>query len=146
MSEYNLALENVSKTFGRRLIFCDLNFVLNSGCIYGIAGPNGSGKSTLAKILCGLISPTSGKVIHTFQSNTITRERIHNHIGFLSPYLFLYDEFTAEENLIYFAKIRGINFDKDKVDSLFDKLNLLDRKNDLLREYSSGMKQRIKLI
>ncbi|MFC2133549.1 ATP-binding cassette domain-containing protein [Bacteroidota bacterium] len=146
MSNYNLKLENVTKTFGRRLIFKNLNFSLVSGNVYGIAGPNGSGKSTLAKILCGLITATSGKVIHQLDGKTLASEVLHNHIGFLSPYLFLYDEFSAEENLIYFARIRGHKYDNEKVDSLLTRFNLYNRRNDLMKEYSSGMKQRIKFL
>ena len=104
MSNYQLKLENVTKTFGRRLIFNELNLSFRSGNIYGIAGPNGSGKSTLAKILSGIISATSGKIIHTLNDEVVVEEKLHNHLGFLSPYLVLYDEFSAEENLKYFAK------------------------------------------
>ena len=71
---------------------------------------------------------------------------LHNHIGFVSPYLFLYDEFTAEENLLHFSNIRGISFNKERSDFLLNELNLIDRKNDLVRGYSSGMKQRLKFI
>jgi len=146
MSDYKLILENVTKTFGRRLIFKDLNYSFQSGRIYGIAGSNGSGKSTLAKILSGLISATSGKVIHSTGGKTITDEKLHNHIGFLSPYLVLYDEFSAEENLRHFARIRGVKYDKVLVDEILTGFNLLNRKGDLLKEYSSGMKQRIKFL
>lgn len=146
MSNYNLKLENVTKTFGRRLIFKNLNFSLLSGNVYGIAGPNGSGKSTLAKILCGLIASTSGRVIHQLEGKTVPSEHLHNHLGFISPYLFLYDEFSAEENLIYSARIRGQKYDNDKVELLLNQFNLYNRRKDLMKEYSSGMKQRIKFI
>lgn len=146
MSDYLLKLDNVTKTFGRRLIFKDLNYTFTSGKVYGIAGPNGSGKSTLVKIMSGLISSTSGKVIHMLGEKTITPEQLHNYMGFLSPYLFLYDEFSAEENLQYFAHIRGVRYDDEKVKQLLEEFNLYDRRNDLLKEYSSGMKQRIKLL
>jgi heme exporter protein A len=146
MINYSLELQSVTKIFGRRLIFEKLDYKFSSGKIYGISGPNGSGKSTLAKIIAGLLSQTSGKVIHYNNTEIIPAERLHNYVGFNSPYLFLYDEFTAEENLVHFSNIRGMKFEKEKSDFYFNELGLSDRKNDLLKGYSSGMKQRLKFI
>lgn len=146
MNNSSLSFQNITKTFGRRLIFKEINFDFVSGKIYGFSGRNGSGKSTLVKIAAGLISPTNGKVIHKDSDNEIIPEKLHNHIGFVSPYLVLYDEFNAEENLYHFSKIRGIKFDKERVDYLLNEFELLPRKKDLLKSYSSGMKQRIKFI
>ena len=146
MSSYSLTLQNLTKSFGRRLIFKKINAEFNSGNIYGFAGNNGSGKSTLAKIVAGVLSPTKGKVIHQFNNTEIISEELHKHIGFVSPYLVLYDEFTAEENLLHSLSIRGLNPDKEKIKSFLNDFNLFDRKNDLLKGYSSGMKQRVKFI
>ena len=146
MTDYKLNAEKVTKIFGRRLIFSEINFEWTKGSIYGLAGSNGSGKSTLAKIITGIISPTKGKMIHQSNGEKVISEKLHNHIGFVSPYLILYDEFTAEENMINFAKIRGINYDSERVKSLMERFNIYDRRNDLLKEYSSGMKQRMRFI
>lgn len=146
MISYSLQLENLVKYFGRRLVFDSINSSFVPGTINGISGPNGSGKSTLVKIIANIISPTRGKVIHEFNDSTVEADKLHDHIGFVSPYLFLYDEFTAEENLIHFSNIRGIKFNKEKSDYLFNQLNLFDRRNDLVCGYSSGMKQRLKFI
>jgi len=146
MNNYSLTLEKVSKIFGRRLVFKDISLQMSSGNVYGISGCNGSGKSTLAKIITGLISPSNGKITHLFNDKKIESENLHDYLGFVSPYLFLYDEFTAEENLYHFAKIRGIKINNTRVDYLFDLFNLSDRKKDILKGYSSGMKQRMKFI
>jgi len=146
MDNYTLTLQNLTKLFGRRLIFTDINAEFKSGNIYGFAGSNGSGKSTLAKIVAGVISPTKGKVIHKSNNKIINSDNLHEYLGFVSPYLILYDEFSAVENILHFLKIRGIDVDKEKLDSLFNDFNLYDRRNDLLKGYSSGMKQRIKFI
>ena len=146
MTRYKLSLENITKVFGRRLIFADITREFKGGEIYGLAGKNGSGKSTLAKIISGIISPTKGKINHFYKDEKIIPEKLHNHLGFVSPYLVLYDEFTAWENLSLFAQIRGIRFDIEKVNILMDKFEILDRKGDLLKEYSSGMKQRMKFL
>jgi heme exporter protein A len=147
MIDYVLTLDGITKSFGRRLVFNDINCSFSSGNIYGISGPNGSGKSTLVKIIANLISATRGKVIHKLDNKIVEPEKLHNHIGFVSPYLFLYDEFTAEENLVHISNIRGgIKFDKQRSDFLFEQFGLFDRRNDVLRGYSSGMKQRFKFI
>lgn len=146
MSNYKLELEKVTQAFGRRLIFKEIDFVFESGNIYGLEGRNGSGKSTLAKIITGVISSTKGKVKHTVDGEEIKEEKIHEHIGFVSPYLVLYDEFSAEENLKHFANIRGLGFDPEKSKYLFSRFGIYDRRQDLLKGYSSGMKQRMKFI
>ncbi len=144
MTKYKLVLENTTKTFGRRVIFKELSYTFNSGNVYGIAGRNGSGKSTLVKIMAGIISPTKGKIKHFVDEKPFDVEQLHNQIGFVSPYLVLYDEFTAIENLYYFCKIRGLQYNKQFSENLLKEITLFDRRNDLVKTYSSGMKQRLK--
>ncbi|MEW6004424.1 MAG: ABC transporter ATP-binding protein [Stygiobacter sp.] len=146
MTNYSIEVQNLVKFFGRRLIFNDINYSFNCSTVYGISGPNGSGKSTFVKILSCIISPTKGKVVHKADNKIIEEEKLHNHIGFVSPYLFLYDEFTAEENLIHFSKIRGKIFEQEYSNFLLNEFNLLERKNDQIKGYSSGMKQRLKFV
>ena len=146
MSEYSVEAKSVQKIFGRRLIFDNINFKFEGKGVFGISGPNGSGKSTLVKIIAGLISPSDGEIIHQNSNGKIEFENLHNHIGFVSPYLVLYDEFTALENLNHFSKIRGVDFNKEKIDYLLNKFLLYKRKDDFIKTYSSGMKQRMKFI
>ncbi len=146
MSEYSVEAKTVKKIFGRRLIFDNISFSFKNKGVFGISGPNGSGKSTLVKIIAGLISPSEGEIIHQNSDGKIESENLHNHIGFVSPYLVLYDEFTALENLNHFSKIRGVDFNKEKIDYLLNKFLLYNRKDDFLKTYSSGMKQRMKFI
>ncbi|MDZ7624644.1 MAG: ABC transporter ATP-binding protein [Ignavibacteriaceae bacterium] len=146
MSSYSIQSQNLSKLFGRRLIFKDINFNWTEKGIFGISGPNGSGKSTLVKIVAGLIAPSSGKIIHKNSGGEIIPEKLHNHIGFVSPYLVLYEEFSAWENLKIFAKIRGVVFNEEKVTHYLTQFLLENRKTDLVKTYSSGMKQRLKFI
>ena len=146
MSKYSVEANELNKTFGRRLIFNGINFRYDESGVFGISGPNGSGKSTLVKIIAGLISPTKGKIIHKNSGDEIIPEKLHNHIGFVSPYLVLYEEFTAWENLNIFSKIREISFDKDYAKDLLSRFLLYNRRDDLVKTYSSGMKQRMKFI
>ncbi len=146
MINYSVTLQNLTKTFSRRLIFKNLDAQFSSGNIYGLAGNNGSGKSTLAKIIAGIISPTSGEVIHKLDETIINSDNLHQHLGFVAPYLILYDEFSAKENLLHSLSIRGLDADNERIKELLNRFDLYDRKNDLLKGYSSGMKQRIKFI
>ena len=146
MSSYSIHSQNLSKLFGRRLIFKDINFSWSEKGIFGISGPNGSGKSTLVKIVAGLIASSSGKVIHKNSGGEIIPEKLHNHIGFVSPYLVLYEEFSAWENLKIFAQIRGVTFNEERILFYLKQFLLDTRKDDLVKTYSSGMKQRLKFI
>lgn len=146
MGSYSVEANKLNKTFGRRLIFNDINFRYDERGVFGIAGPNGSGKSTLVKIIAGVISPTKGKIIHKNSDDEVIPEKLHNYIGFVSPYLVLYEEFTAWENLEIFSNIRGISFDKEYAEELLNRFLLYNRRNDLVKTYSSGMKQRMKFI
>lgn len=146
MTDFLLQVTSLQKSFGRRLVFSGINFRLDSACIFGISGPNGAGKSTLIKILAGINSPSKGEVIHKEDGRIIPQDKLHNFIGFVSPYLVLYDEFTALENLHYFSSIRNLAFDNGKVNYLLTKFLLQKRKDDLVKTFSSGMKQRLKFI
>ncbi|HCY74520.1 MAG TPA: ABC transporter ATP-binding protein [Ignavibacteriales bacterium] len=146
MTNYSIEAVELNKSFGRRLIFNDLQFKFDKSGIYGISGPNGSGKSTLVKIIAGIIGASKGKIIHKLDNKEIAEENLHNHIGFVSPYLVLYEEFSTYENMKLFAEIRGTKFNGDRVDYLLEKFLLYKRKDDLLKTYSSGMKQRVKFI
>ena len=146
MSSYSIQSQNLSKLFGRRLIFSEINFNWDKNGIFGISGQNGSGKSTLVKIVAGLIAPSAGKIVHKISEGEIIPEKLHNHIGFVSPYLVLYEEFSAWEHLKIFAKIRGISLNVARVNDYLNIFLLDTRKNDLVKTFSSGMKQRLKFI
>jgi ABC-type multidrug transport system ATPase subunit len=146
MTNYSVEASGLNKSFGRRLIFKDLLFNFNKAGIYGISGPNGSDKSTLVKIIAGILGASKGKILHKLNDKEIAEEHLHDHIGFVSPYLVLYEEFSTYENLKLFAEIRGVKFNQERVDYLLNKFLLFKRKDDLLKTYSSGMKQRVKFI
>ncbi len=146
MNSYSLEIKNLSKNFGRRLIFQNINYSISSNTVLGISGNNGSGKSTFMKIIAGVLSPNKGQIVHLLNGIKITGDELFNHIGFVSPYLILYEEFSAEENLKIFSKIRGIKYDSEYIRMLFGKMNLYNRRKDIVKTYSSGMKQRLKYV
>jgi len=136
--------DKVAKTFNRRKIFSDISFSLNGSRSLAITGRNGSGKSTLIKILAGALSPSKGEITIEIDGKPVKPIDYFIHIGLISPYLQMYDEFTGWENLIFFRKVRGLNSDNEYLSELLRRVNLWERRNDYVRTYSSGMKQRLK--
>jgi heme exporter protein A len=144
MEQYTLHVEYLRKDFNRKNVFSDISFEIRSGQSIAITGRNGSGKSTLVKILSGVLSATSGKVVLECGGRDIPTNERHRYVGFVSPYLQLYDEFSALENLTLCASLRGRTYNGSYGEELLGLVNLSSRKNDIVRTYSSGMKQRLK--
>lgn len=134
---------NLTRKFDRKAIFENLNFELKSSSSTAITGRNGSGKSTLIKIISNLLSQSSGELNLYHGENKVKRENVFKYIGFVSPYLNLYDEFTGYENLKIISDIRG--YGHENIDIVLNRVGLFPRRNDLLKIYSSGMKQRLKI-
>jgi heme exporter protein A len=108
-----------------------------------ITGRNGSGKSTLVKILSDVLKPDEGTV-EIIAGDPGTKRQRSSYIGLVSPYLQMYDEFSASENLLLCMAMRGLRPDPVRVNEVLDEVSLGPRKNDPVRTYSSGMKQRLK--
>ncbi len=141
-----LSATELSKQFNRRKIFRDLTFTVENGEVFGITGKNGSGKSTLLRILAGVLTPNSGSVAFHVDGAVIDHEKIIDIMGYAAPYLMLYEEFTALENIRFFSEVRGLPFDADKARGLLERVGLSPERRDVVHNYSSGMKQRLKLI
>lgn len=141
---FQLQVENVSKSFGRRLICRTVSLELKTGESIAVIGPNGSGKSTFVKMLAGLIRPDRGKVTYRLDGNEIKQETRYRHLGLVSPELALYEELTGNENLKFAADVMGIAVSNRDIDGLMDEFGLLGRGDDFVGTYSSGMKHRLK--
>jgi heme exporter protein A len=144
MNKVLFKTQNVAKTFNRRKIFTEISFTLNENDSLAITGRNGSGKSTLLKILAGVLSSTKGTIEMQIDEKNIKPEAYFKNLGLVSPYLQLYDEFSGLENLEFFRDVRAVDADDTYIEELLAKFNLWDRRNDYVRTYSSGMKQRLK--
>ncbi len=139
--------EGVSKRFNRRSVLRDISFTVAQGDSIAVTGKNGSGKSTLVRILAGVLSPTSGQVVYESSGKRLSHDEVRPSLGFVSPYLQLYDEFTAVEILNIIGSIRMTRtVDPARRRSLFEQFNLWERRDDVVRTYSSGMKQRLKYV
>jgi len=144
MADTHLSVNGLRKDFNRRPIFSDISFDLHSGRTLAISGRNGSGKSTLLKIIASLLSQTVGTVSLTVAGAEIPPRLMFRHIGMVAPYLHMYEEFTALENLTLIDRIRGANHSTSEYEALLSMVSLERRKHDVVRTFSSGMKQRLK--
>lgn len=143
--------DNISKRFGYRAIFRNINFEFHSPHSTAITGPNGSGKSTLLKILAGIISPASGSIEFNLNGRTISREERFSSIGYLGPEINPYDELTAYENIIFAASGASKNgrFESapsGRADLLLSELGISRYRDSPVKVFSSGMRQRLKFI
>ncbi len=144
MDDLFLEARHLKKSFGGRSIFFDINFKLLPGRGMGIVGKNGAGKSTLAKIIASLLAPTEGEITLEVNGKRLIQERWYESIGFVAPYLQLYEEFSAWENLICFQKIRGLSVSTKHLMHLLKRVGLATQESYDVRTFSSGMKQRLK--
>jgi heme exporter protein A len=145
MSKVSITANDLSKDFNRRPIFRDISFSLSLPSSLAITGKNGAGKSTLSKILAGLIGSTRGSLTYTLNDKQVGIEEFKHYIGFVSPYLNLYDEFTALENLQLLSRIRATTQQNEvRMKELLNLVSLWQRRDDLVGTFSSGMKQRLK--
>lgn len=142
-----VVVENLVKRFGDFCAVDHMSFAVNRGEIFGFLGPNGAGKSTTIRILCGLLSPTSGRA-HVAGLDVATQaEILRNHIGYMSQRFSLYDDLTVEENIDFFAGIYRVPAARrqDRKDYVLQMAGLADRKGSMTRILSGGWKQRLAL-
>jgi ABC-2 type transport system ATP-binding protein len=145
--EYAVQIENLTKTFGDFVAVDNVSIAVTKGEIFGFLGPNGAGKSTTIRVLCGLLTPTSGRA-HVVGLDVATEpEKIRQSIGYMSQKFSLYDGLTVEENIDFFSGIYGVakNRRQERKDYALLMAGLTDRRNSITRELSGGWKQRLAL-
>jgi ABC-type multidrug transport system ATPase subunit len=133
----------LSKLIDDRSVLRDLDLRIDSGEYVGILGANGAGKSTLLKILATLMPPTSGDLALFGKKVTRDSTSVRAQIGMIGHQSMLYRDLTARENLVFFAKLYGIESPEDRAIRLLDVVGMRDRANDPVKSYSRGMTQRV---
>src|ERR1035437_3900080 len=141
---FHISLENIGRRFNRDWIFRGIDYTFHSGKIYAVLGPNGSGKSTLLQVLNGSLSPSTGKIDYFFEGKPVEIDAVYKHLSLAAPYLELIEEFTLSEMVDCHFKFKTFKSGIDK-EGLIDLLAMPGSKNKLIKYFSSGMKQRLKL-
>jgi ABC-2 type transport system ATP-binding protein len=139
--------ENLTKKFGNITAVDDISFDIEEGKIFGFLGPNGAGKTTTIRMLSTLIKPTNGKIIIDQRDIQKNGEYVRSIIGILTETPGLYEKISAYENLNYFSGFYSITESKKKenIEKFLKMFELWDRKDDLVKSFSKGMKQKLAL-
>ena len=135
-----LRFENIDKRYGGLFALRHVSLAIAPGECVVLAGRNGSGKTTLLRIAAQLVKPTAGKL--TFPGADAAPS-INGRPGYVAHTTMVYDELTAEENLLLFAKLQNVEAPAARAEELLREVGLIDRRDSLVRTFSRGMRQRI---
>lgn len=133
-------IQSVSKKYNQHWIVKQFSYAFSSGKKYAITGPNGSGKSTLLKTIAAITTPESGKIYYAENDKNIPAEEIYKNIAIAAPYLDLPEYLTISELVQFHHQLKKIQISPEELIAVIK----ID-KSKLVRELSSGMKQRLKL-
>jgi heme exporter protein A len=139
-----IAVDRASKRFGTFVALNQVDLHLPAGGVLLLAGPNGAGKSTLLRLLAGIGRPTSGQV-RVAGADPNGDPEARSAIGLLSHQTLLYDDLTAHENLLFFAKLYHLEEREERVGKALAEAGLAEWRDHRVRNFSRGMKQRLAL-
>lgn len=142
-----LTADSLVKSFGDLTAVDDVSISIEEGETFGLLGPNGAGKTTSISMIAGLLEPDGGSVRVEGQEISTRSPAGKGSIGLVPQDLAIYPDLTASENLKFFGRLyggNGSNLDA-RVDEVLAVIGLSDRKDDLVKEYSGGMKRRLNI-
>lgn len=139
-----LELIDIKKSYGKKEVLHGINIKFENG-IYGLIGPNGAGKSTIMNIMSDVLDMTSGSILYNGNDVAEFKEQYREKIGFLPQNVGYYPNFTAKKTVEYFGYLRGLKKDQinSRVEQVLKDVNLYDNRNDKVKSFSGGMKQRL---
>lgn len=145
--DYVIKASNLTKSFGSVVAVDDVSFGVNRGEVFGFLGPNGAGKTTTVRMLTGILTPNRGDVIIDGINLRKNPVQAKMRMGVIPEIGNVYVDLTAEENLSLTGRYYGLSRDiiGKKTRELLTSLGLFERRNDLVRTFSKGMKQRISI-
>ncbi len=143
----SIEVNNLTKSFGAFTAVNDISFTIGKGQVFGFLGANGAGKTTTIRMLCGILTPTSGKA--SVGGFDITKEsnRVKNIIGYMSQRFSLYNDLTVEENINFFGGVYGLegNSFVERKKWVLSIANLEGKQNIITKSLPGGIKQRLAL-
>ena len=139
-----LSFEHISKLYGDTVALQQVDLTLGPG-VYGLLGPNGAGKTTLMRIMTDLLAPSTGRVLLDGQDIAVMGAAFRKKLGYLPQDFGVYPNFTAEQFLLYIARLKGLSkFEaKRQTDELLRMVGLEDKKQKKLKGFSGGQRQRV---
>jgi heme exporter protein A len=145
VSPAGIRFENVEKRYGGLYALRRVSLDVAAGECVVLAGRNGSGKTTLLRIAARLVRPSAGNVSYSGELGAASGEHASARMrtGFVAHATMVYDELTAEENLLLFARLQGVERPKERVATLLAEVALTERRASLVRTFSRGMRQRV---
>jgi len=143
----NVTAESLVRVFDGVRAVDDVSFTVGPGEVFGFLGPNGAGKSTTINMLCTLLKPTSGRAEVAGYDCVSDPDSVRRSIGIIFQETTLDNRLTAYENLLFHAYLYDLDSRtaKARMDEVLDLVGLVDRKNDIVRKYSGGMKRRLEI-
>jgi ABC-2 type transport system ATP-binding protein len=140
-----ITADQLTKTFGDFTAVDHISFHVSKGEIFGFLGANGAGKSTAMRMLCGLLSPTSGRASVAGFDVYRESEKIKQTIGYMSQKFSLYEDLTVKENMRLYGGIYGMSIGaiKEKTAQIVEELHLQKEQNTLVRSLPLGWKQKL---
>lgn len=139
-----IELSGLGKRFNREWIFRGMTETFHPGQVYAITGPNGAGKSTLLSVLWGQTPPSQGTLRYQAEKRVIPEDEIFRHVAIAAPYMDLVEEFTLTEHLRFHFSMKPTR-EGLTIESMLAKMYLEHARDKQLHNFSSGMKQRVKL-
>src|SRR6056297_1888546 len=138
-----IKVENLTKKFDKLVAVDDINFSIREGEIFGFLGPNGAGKTTTLSILSTLLSPTEGSAMVNGYNVVSQKADVRRSIGVVFQDPTLDEELTAWENMDIHRRLYGMKKSREKIHELLSLVELDNRKKQLVKNFSGGMKRRL---
>jgi len=138
-----IEVKKLIKRFGLKTVLRRLDFEVQPGEFVALLGPNGAGKTTFLRILASLSSPSMGEVTIAGYKLPKQAAAVRARLGVVSHLPLLYNDLTAEENLLFYARMYGIQNSGERITEVLEIVGLEKRRSDLVRTFSRGMQQRL---
>jgi heme exporter protein A len=138
-----IEVNKLVKRFGLKTVLRGVDFKVKAGEFVALLGPNGAGKTTFLRILASLSRPSMGMVNIAGHKLPDEAAQVRGKLGVVSHLPLLYPDLTAEENLLFYARLYGIGGHTLRVTEVLEMVGLEDRRKDLVRTFSRGMQQRL---